>query len=120
MFRLADAYLMYAELAVKGHGSLSDAVSYVNVLRTRANASTISQGDLTLDFILDERSRELSWECHRRQDLIRFGKFTGGSYLWQWKGNSKEGIPISDHLRLYPIPDRAKSANPTLQQNTGY
>lgn len=120
MFRLADAYLMYAELAARGHGTMSQAVAYVNELRTRANASSISQGDLTLDFILDERSRELSWECHRRQDLIRFGKFTGGSYLWQWKGNSEDGIPTSDHLKLFPIPDRAKSANPTLQQNTGY
>lgn len=120
MFRLSDAYLMYAELAVRGHGTTSQAVDYVNQLRTRANASTISQGDLTLDFILDERSRELSWECHRRQDLIRFGKFTGGSYLWQWKGNSKDGVPTADYLKLFPIPERAKLANPTLQQNTGY
>lgn len=120
MFRLADAYLMYAELAVRGHGTLSQAVTYVNELRLRANAATITSGDLNLDFILDERSRELSWECHRRQDLIRFGKFTGGSYLWQWKGNSKEGIPTEDYLKLFPIPDRAKSANPTLEQNIGY
>lgn len=120
MFRLADAYLMYAELAVRGHGTMSQAVNYVNALRTRANVSTISQGDLTLDFILDERSRELSWECHRRQDLIRFGKFTGGSYLWQWKGNLRNGTSTADHFKLFPIPDRARSANPTLQQNIGY
>lgn len=120
LFRLADAYLMYAELAVKGVGSKSQAVTYVNALRTRANASTISESNLDLDFILAERSRELYWECHRRQDLIRFGKFTGGSYLWQWKGNSMNGAPISEHLKLFPIPDRAKSANPTLIQNTGY
>lgn len=120
VFRLADAYLMYAELAVRGHGTLSQAVTYVNALRTRANTTTISQSDLTLDFILDERSRELSWECHRRQDLIRFGKFTGGAYLWQWKGNSKDGIPTADYLKLFPIPQRARLANPTLQQNIGY
>jgi starch-binding outer membrane protein, SusD/RagB family len=120
MFRLADAYLMYAELAVRGQGSLPQAVTYVNALRTRANASTISTGDLNLDFVLAERSRELYWECHRRQDLIRFGKFTGGSYLWQWKGNSANGAAISDNLKLFPIPDRAKAANPTLVQNSGY
>ncbi len=120
MFRLADAYLMYAELAVRGHGSLDEAVNYVNALRTRANAPTIGQGNLTLDFILDERARELYWECHRRQDLIRFGKFTGGSYLWQWKGNSLNGAPIAEHLKLFPIPDRARSANPALEQNIGY
>ena len=120
MFRLADAYLMYAELAARGTGSVATAVNYVNVLRTRANASTIAAGDLTLDFILAERSRELYWECHRRQDLIRFGKFSGGSYLWQWKGNSANGAPISDNLKVFPIPDRAKSANPTLVKNIGY
>jgi hypothetical protein len=45
----------------------------------------ITTSGLTLDFILDERGRELFWECHRRTDLIRFGKFTGGSKTWQWK-----------------------------------
>ena len=120
MFRLGDAYLMYAELAVRGQGSLTQAVTYVNALRTRANASSVSVGDLNLDFVLAERSRELYWECHRRQDLIRFGKFTGGSYVWQWKGNSMNGAPTADYLKLFPIPDRAKAANPTLVQNTGY
>ncbi len=120
MFRLADAYLMYAELATKGQGSPGQAVTYINELRMRANAPTISQSQLSPDFVLDERSRELSWECHRRQDLIRFGKFTGGSYLWQFKGNSVNGAPIADHLKVFPIPDRARTSNPTLQQNTGY
>ncbi|MNE61067.1 SusD family protein [compost metagenome] len=120
MFRLADAYLMYAELAVKGQGSISQAVTYVNELRTRANAPTISQAQLNSDFVLDERARELSWECHRRQDLIRFGKFTGGSYLWQFKGNSVNGSPTAEHLKVFPIPDRARTSNPTLIQNTGY
>lgn len=120
VFRMGDAYLMYAELAVRGHGSLPQALTYVNALRTRANAATVSQGNLTLDFILDERSRELFWEMHRRTDLRRFGKFTGGSYLWQWKGNSENGAPISEHLGVFPIPSRAISANPSLIQNTGY
>lgn len=120
LFRLGDAYLMYAELARRGHGSLTQAVDYVNQLRTRANAPTISEGQLTLDFILDERARELYWEGHRRTDLIRFGKFTGGAYLWQWKGNSLNGSPIADHYKLFPIPSRAMTANPNLIQNTGY
>jgi hypothetical protein len=72
---------MYAECAVRGAGgSLATATKYVN-LRTRAKGA-VTQGDLNLNFILDERGRELHWEGHRRTDLIRFGKFSGGSYLW--------------------------------------
>ena len=86
LFRLADVYLMYAECAVRGATGATPAqgLDYVNALRRRAHGGSTSgnivQGQLTLDFLLDERSRELHWEAHRRQDLIRFGKFTGGSY----------------------------------------
>ena len=120
LFRLSDAYLMYAELAARGQGSISQAVSYVNTLRTRAGASSISSSDITLDFVLDERARELYWEGHRRQDLIRFGKYTGSSYVWEWKGNSQAGTGIDDKLKLFPIPAQAIGSNPTLQQNSGY
>ena len=120
MFRMADAYLMYAELAEKGFGDETRAVGYINELRDRANAAQITAAQLTLDFILDERARELYWEQHRRTDLRRFGKYTGGSYVWQWKGNAVNGAPIADHLAIFPIPSRAMSANPELIQNTGY
>lgn len=120
MFRMADAYLMYAELAERGHGDEIQAVNYINELRDRANAPNITAANLTLDFILDERSRELYWELHRRTDLRRFGKFTGGSYLWQWKGNAMNGSPISENYELFPIPATSMSANPTLEQNPGY
>ena len=124
MFRLADAYLMYAEAALRGGGgSTSQALTYVNQLRTRAfgNASgNITQGQLTLDFILDERSRELLWEAHRRTDLVRYGRFTGGTYLWAWKGGLVGGTATGDHLNLYPLPANELVANPNLQQNPGY
>tara|TARA_R110002073_G_scaffold40547_5_gene115136 strand:+ start:263428 stop:264981 length:1554 start_codon:yes stop_codon:yes gene_type:complete len=124
LFRLADAYLMYAECLVRGAsgGSLSDALDYVNDIRTRADADAIqiSQSELTLAFILDERARELNLEGHRRSDLIRFGKFTGGSYLWPWKGNTVNGAAIPDYYNLFPIPLQALEANPNLNQNTGY
>lgn len=122
LFRLADVYLMYAEAHKRGGGgSLSTAVGYINELRTRANNSnTISSGDLTLDFILDERSRELHWEAHRRQDLIRYNKFTGGNYNWAWKGNGSNGIAIPSHFNVYPIPNGSRAANPNLTQNLGY
>jgi hypothetical protein len=125
LFRLADVYLMYAECAKRGAGnaSMSQAVTYVNNLRERANNSTaanISATDLTLDFILDERSRELHWEGHRRQDLIRFNKYAGGSYNWAWKGNGSNGIALPAHFNVFPIPALSLSANSNLTQNTGY
>ncbi|WP_333878113.1 RagB/SusD family nutrient uptake outer membrane protein [Flavobacterium sp.] len=126
LFRLADVYLMYAECAARGAAgaTMSQAVTYVNSLRERANsgstAANISANELTLDFILDERARELHWEGHRRQDLIRFGKYTGGSYNWAWKGNGSNGIAISANLALYPIPTASLAANPNLTQNPGY
>jgi hypothetical protein len=113
---------MYAEAHLRGGGgSLATAVGYINALRTRANnPNTIASGDLTLSFILDERSRELHWEAHRRQDLIRFGLFTGGNYNWAWKGNGSNGIALPSHFNVYPIPNASIAANPNLTQNTGY
>ena len=122
MFRLADVYLMYAEAVKRGGtgGSIETAVGYINELRLRANSNTIDSGDLTLDFILDERSRELYWEGHRRQDLVRFGKYTGGSYNWAWKGGSPNGFALASYRNLYPIPANSLATNPNLSQNDGY
>ncbi|WP_460217744.1 RagB/SusD family nutrient uptake outer membrane protein [Psychroserpens sp. MEBiC05023] len=122
LFRLADVHLMYAEAHLRGNaGSLDTAIDLVNDLRTRANnPNLISSDELTLDFILDERSRELHWEAHRRQDLIRFGLYTGGNYNWAWKGNGSNGIAIPSNFNLYPIPNLSLSSNPNLTQNPGY
>jgi starch-binding outer membrane protein, SusD/RagB family len=122
LYRLADAYLMYAECAIRGAAgtTISQALTYVNNVRTRANAIPVITSDLTLDFILDERGRELNFEGHRRTDLIRFGKFTGGSYLWPWKGGVANGTSISSDYNLFPIPATALEANPNLTQNPGY
>lgn len=124
LFRLADVYLMYVEAHLRGGtgANPTDAVAYMNALRTRANnpQNNLTLGDLTLDWILDERSRELHWEGHRRQDLIRFGKYTGGSYNWAWKGNGTNGISLPATMKLYPIPAAALASNPNLTQNPGY
>ncbi|HEY9381870.1 MAG TPA: RagB/SusD family nutrient uptake outer membrane protein [Gemmatimonadales bacterium] len=124
MFRLADAYLIYAEANLRGGGgSAATALGYVNALQQRAFGDAthnITSGQLTLDFILDERGRELLWEGHRRNDLVRYGKFTGGAYLWAWKGGVQAGTSTDAHLNLYPIPANELVANPNLKQNPGY
>jgi hypothetical protein len=124
LFRLADVYLMYAEAHLRGGAGANpaDLESYINSLRSRANnpQDNLTIADINLDFILDERARELHWEAHRRQDLIRFGKFTGGSYNWTWKGNGTNGISLSSNLKLYPIPAASLASNPNLKQNDGY
>jgi hypothetical protein len=123
MFRLADAYLMYAEANLRGGGgSASIAVDYVNELRLRAYGDTsgdISQADLTLDFILDERARELYWECHRRTDLIRFNQFSNNG-VWQWKGGVQQGTATAAFRDIMPIPETDLRINTNLEQNDGY
>ena len=121
MFRLGDVYLMYAEAALRGGGSVATGEAYVNQLRERAYGNnTFNLSGITLDDILDERAREMSWECTRRTDLIRFGKFTGGTYIWPFKGGVAAGVATSSHLDLYPIPTSDIILNPNLVQNIGY
>ncbi|MBW3128705.1 RagB/SusD family nutrient uptake outer membrane protein [Hymenobacter profundi] len=124
MFRLADVYLMYAEAALRGGGDQALALTYVNRVRARAfnnaPAGNITSGQLTLDFILNERSRELYWEATRRTDLIRYERFTTGDYLWAWKGGVAGGRAVSDDRRLFPLPAADLSVNPNLTQNPGY
>lgn len=122
LFRLADVYLMYAEAQLRsGTGSSANAINYINQLRERAYGnSSQNVSELSLDLILNERARELYWEAHRRTDLIRFGKFTGGNYVWPWKGGTSEGTSVSDYFKQYPIPFNDLIANPNLKQNTGY
>ncbi|MGN6417811.1 MAG: RagB/SusD family nutrient uptake outer membrane protein [Pseudobacter sp.] len=122
LFRLADAWLMYAEAVLRGGqgGTRVQALSYVQQLRQRSNASVIDDAALTLDFILDERSRELFWEGHRRTDLIRFNKFTK-NYAWPWKNGIYGGVAsIDDKFNLYPIPATELTSNALLKQHTGY
>ncbi len=124
IFRLAEMYLIYAE-AVKrgGAGDAGLALTYINNLRQRAYGNTsgdISAGDLTVDFLLDERARELYWEGHRRTDLIRYNKFTTADYLWPWKGGVASGTGVASYKNLYPLPSADLNVNTNLIQNPGY
>jgi hypothetical protein len=125
LFRLADAYLMYAEAVKRGgtNGDLATAVSLVNELRERAygnDSGNITSSDLTLQFILDERARELYWEAHRRTDLIRFDQYTTDAYLWEWKGKVQAGASVDDCYNLFPLPASDLVVNNKLEQNPGY
>lgn len=125
IFRLSDTYLMYAEAVLRGGtgGTTDQAVDYINQLRQRAygaNGGTITSANLNLNFILDERGRELYWEAHRRTDLIRFGAFTTGDYLWDWKADLQAGTSADTKFNLFPIPAFDLGTNTNLTQNDGY
>ncbi len=119
LIRLAEVYLNYAEAALRSGGSEATAKAYVNELRTRANAASVSSVDL--DFILDERARELYFEGFRRTDLIRYGRFVSNDYLWTFKGGVQAGRGVNSRYKLYPIPTSVLNANPdNIKQNLGY
>jgi len=124
VIRLAEIYLNYAEATLRGGaGDSAYAMDLINDLRNRAYGDatgSITADALTLDFILDERSRELYWEGQRRTDLVRYNYFTTSDYLWPFKGDQPNGIPVDNFRNVFPIPSSTISANPNLNQNPGY
>ncbi len=121
LFRLAEMYMIYAEASARGKADKAKGLQYLNKLRERAfgdNSKNFTE--LKLEDILAERGREFYWEGFRRSDLIRFGKFTSGDYLWAWKGGLKGGQAVDEHYKLYPIPASDILANPKLKQNPKY
>jgi hypothetical protein len=107
MFRLADAYLMRAEASLRG-ATKSDA-SADSDLNTIRNAAGLPNATASLDEVLDERGRELFMEGHRRQDLIRFGKFA--ARLW-WLGADESDA--GDHRLVFTLPQDELDTNPNL------
>ncbi len=123
LFRLAEMYLLYDEAVLRGGtgGSTAQAVAYFNLIRERAYGNTSGDvSSITLPLILQERGRELYWECFRRTDLIRYGLFTSQAYLWPWKGGVSSGTGTDDHFNIFPLPSVDLNANPNLIQNPGY
>ncbi|NCC73599.1 MAG: RagB/SusD family nutrient uptake outer membrane protein [Sphingobacteriia bacterium] len=102
IFRYADVLLMKAEALIR-QGENGD--EYVNQIRERAGLTPWT--GVTLDQVLEERGRELFWEAHRRQDLIRFGKF---NKAWWEKAAS------TPDRQTFPIPQWAIDSNPNLAQ----
>ena len=124
LFRLAEQYLIYSEAVLRGGsgGSQTQALAYYNMLRDRASGSNPSYEatSIAVSDILNERGRELYWECFRRTDLIRFGLFTSQSYLWAWKGGISTGTGVPSYYNVFPLPAQDLSANSNLTQNPGY
>ena len=122
LIRLAEIYLIYAEAVLRGGtgGDQATALQYINLIRARAGAIPATEGDMSLQFILDERARELYWEGHRRTDLVRYNQLTTSAYLWPWKGGVSNGTAVSDKYNIYPIPAANIASNGNLSQNTGY
>ncbi len=125
VFRLAEMHLIYAEAVLRGAttGDKATALALINALRTRAYgdaSGNIADASLNLQFILDERARELYWEGHRRTDLIRFNQLVTDTYLWNWKGGVQGGRAVDAKYKLYPVPAEALMANPNLTQTSGY
>ncbi|MCK5337990.1 MAG: RagB/SusD family nutrient uptake outer membrane protein, partial [Bacteroidales bacterium] len=102
LFRITDFYLMKAEVVIRQGGNGDE---WINYIRQRANVS--DWGGATLDQLIDERARELYCEGHRRQDLIRFGKY--GEAWWEKSFSSPD-------REVFPIPKRESDANPNLLQ----
>jgi len=109
VFRYADVFLMKAECLVRT-GNAGAAKALVDQIRSRAGLPA-SGTNPTLNDIYDERGRELCWEGHRRQDMIRFDRFTA----------AHDFKPVSDNkYKLFPIPAPAFITNKSLVQNPGY
>ncbi|MCX6201122.1 MAG: RagB/SusD family nutrient uptake outer membrane protein [Bacteroidetes bacterium] len=115
--RLADTYLLLAEAQFRLN-DLAGAAATINLIRARANATPITAAQVTLDFILDERSRELISEEHRRYTLLRTGTWFTRTQL----NNKYAGTKIVLRDTLLPIPQSVIDANLTkvMPQNAGY
>ncbi|PZX53075.1 putative outer membrane starch-binding protein [Algoriphagus ratkowskyi] len=119
VYRLAETYLLRAEAYFRS-GNLDKAAADLNALRARSNARLITSSEVSIDFILDERARELLFEEPRRRTLIRMGKLVERVRKYGLLESSRN--TIQDYNQLWPIPQVAIDANfgKELQQNSGY
>lgn len=116
--RLAETNLIAAEACIKSD-NFSEALKYVNIVRTRANATPAKESEMSIDYILNERARELAGENHRWADLARTGKLA--EYVEEYNPDISEG-QITEKFYLRPIPLSAIELNPALKghQNEGW
>lgn len=118
LIRYAEMFLTRAEAKFRLSGDPQQARADIEVLRSRAGAST--PATITEQFIIDEWCREFYMEGRRRSDLNRFGLFTGDKYIWDFKGGVAEGKSVANYFKVYPIPADDIRGNENLSQNEGY
>ena len=123
-FRLAEAYLLRAEAYVK-LGKTTEAAADINVLHARAKAAPCTADEVDIDYILDERLRELVCEEKRRLTLARVGKLAERIKKYNpyfSAAHSADGKDYDAHFDLFPVPLSAIQANKDgkLEQNPGY
>ncbi|WP_116107947.1 RagB/SusD family nutrient uptake outer membrane protein [Lewinella sp. IMCC34191] len=123
LMRLGETYLFRAEAEFR-QGKLEEAAETINILRERANAPLVEAADIDLDFILDERIRELLAEENRRFTLMRTGTLVDRAYAHNGTNPIEQyqlrGL-TETHL-LLPIPQREIDLNKDAEliQNPGY
>lgn len=119
VIRLAETYLLRAEAYLRNDDPVNAALD-INVVRDRANATPVSPGDVTLEYILDERARELMTEEMRTLTLMRMGKLVERVRLYSTHEHQR--ATVQDYHELWPIPQTAIDANldVVLVQNPGY
>lgn len=117
LMRLGETYLLRAE-AYLGLNNTTAAAADINVVRARANASAITPAKVNIDYILDERLRELGVEERRMLTLMRLGKWVDRVR----KCNPFYGGQMQDYFNLWPIPSSEIERNngSPLAQNPGY
>jgi starch-binding outer membrane protein, SusD/RagB family len=119
VYRLAETYLLRAEAYLK-LGNKELAAADINTVRERANALPVLPADVNLDYILDERARELTVEEPRRRTLIRMGNLVERVRKYNIREDTRSSI--EDRHLFFPIPQSAIDANfsAKLEQNPGY
>jgi hypothetical protein len=120
--RLAETYLIRAEAEINANDP-TDAAKDINVVRARAGAAPITPSQATIDYVLDERARELAGEYHRWEDLKRTGRLTTYVPLYNPNVTSASYMKGNDgnYKILRPIPQSAIALNGvTVTQNPGY
>lgn len=113
--RLAETYMVRAE-AYLGKSDKINAAKDINVVRSRSKAPEVTPEEVDIDYILDERARELAFEGNRMQTLCRLGKLVERNLLYNTLND------LYDHQNLWPIPfsEIQKNTEAELIQNPGY